>query len=112
MRPWSTGLGQSPAGDDDCDGFTTTIENHVGTLPLDACAATPTANDEPPPDAVPGDFNNGQAATSSDVLHFSAVFNTVVVPGVTNRFDLNGDNKITSSDVLKFSPFFNMRCTP
>jgi len=40
------------------------------------------------------------------------VFNTIVVPGVTNRFDLNGDNKITSADVLKFSPFFNRICTP
>jgi hypothetical protein len=68
-------------------------------------------NDEPLPDAWPVDFNDDQAATSSDILHFSPVFNTEVVPVVTNRFDLNGDSKITSSDILKFSPFFNELCT-
>jgi hypothetical protein len=107
-RGWPT-----PAGDDDCDGFTTTAENFVGTDPNIACAATPIPNDEPPPDKWPVDFNNDQKANLSDVLTYSPVFNTTG-PGLPYkvRFDLNGDNHINLSDVLKFSPFFNQTCSP
>jgi hypothetical protein len=97
-----------PAGDPDGDGFTTSIENFVGTDPTRHCASTPAANDEPPPDKWPVDFNNDGKANLSDVLKYSpgpgAPYNV--------RFDLNGDNRINLSDVLKFSPFFNQSCAP
>jgi uncharacterized repeat protein (TIGR01451 family) len=97
-RGWPT-----PAGDDDCDGFTTAIENFVGTDPLVACGLN----------AWPPDINNDGRANISDVLKYSPVFNTTG-PGLPylKHYDLNGDNRINISDVLKFSPFFNQSCAP
>jgi hypothetical protein len=98
VRAWPT-----PAGDDDCDGFTNIIKNFVGTDPLVACG----------PNAWPPDFNNGRKVDMSDVVKCSPVFNTTG-PGApyNRRFDLNGDNKIDLSDVLILSPFFNKPCAP
>jgi uncharacterized repeat protein (TIGR01451 family) len=101
----------SPAGDSDCDGFSDTIENFVGTDPLVACGGT--ALPDGSSSTWPPDLNNDTRANISDVLKYSPVFNTTG-PGLPylKRYDLNGDNRINISDVLKFSPFFNQSCAP
>jgi hypothetical protein len=65
------------------------------------------------------DFNNDQKVTTSDVLHYSRVFNTTQggPPGLgggsySARYDLNGDGKINTSEILQFVPFFNKSCVP
>ena len=116
-----------PGGDSDCDGFPDSVaaamgyapESFIGTDATKACAATPAVNDEPLPDAWPMDFNNDQKVNTSDVLHYTPVFNTTQggPPGLGGgsyavRYDLNGDGKINTSDILHFTPFFNKSCTP
>jgi uncharacterized repeat protein (TIGR01451 family) len=96
-----------PVGDDDCDGFTTAIENFVGTDPNIACATTVSVN------AWPADINNDRRVNITDVLKFVPVFNSAAPgPPYNKRFDLNGDGRIGTSDVLKLVPFFNLSCTP
>jgi subtilisin family serine protease len=98
IPPWTV-----PAGDSDCDGFTTTVENFVGTDPNVACGFN----------AWPPDFNNDQRVNLSDELHFNPVFNSVAGDGVYQaRYDLNADGRINLSDVLKLQSFFNLSCTP
>jgi hypothetical protein len=112
-RAWT-----SPVGDDDCDGFTTAIENFIGTDPNVACAATAAPNDEPPPDKWPLDFNNDQLAGLADVAthsnHFGARASDPpgTVPIYAKRWDLNGDGRIGLQDVTMFSRFFGKRCAP
>ena len=107
-RAWS-----SPTGDDDCDGLTTANENFSGTLPLVACAATPTPDDEPPPDAWPVDFNNDQAANLTDIFRIVAHLNTTDNdPDSSPRFDLSKDGFINLTDIFKVIPFLNKSCAP
>jgi uncharacterized repeat protein (TIGR01451 family) len=99
----------SPAGDSDCDGFSDTIENFVGTDPLVACGGT--ALPDGSSSTWPPDFNNDGRVNLSDVLKYSPVFNTMAPgPPYNKRFDLNADGKINLSDILKLSPFFNQSC--
>ena len=106
LPPWLV-----PPGDPDCDGSSTANELRLGTNSAAHCAATAAADDEPPPDAWPVDFNNDQRITISDVLKFIVVFNTSPGdPADDIRFDLSGDNKITLQDVLMFIPFFSQGC--
>ncbi len=114
-----------PPGDSDCDGFPNTVqaiayapESFIGTDATKQCAADTTANNEPLPDAWPMDFNDDQKVNTSDVLHYTAVFNTMLggPPGLGGgsysvRYDLNGDGHINTSDILHFTPFFNKSCT-
>jgi hypothetical protein len=101
-----------PAGDDDCDGFSSTVESFVGTLPLTACAATPDPDDEPL-DGWPTDNNDDQVTNLPDVLAYIPVFNsTAPGPPYGQRFDLNTDGQIGMADVLLFIRFFNQTCTP
>jgi serine-type D-Ala-D-Ala carboxypeptidase/endopeptidase len=122
----------TPIGDNDCDGFPSFTgsvgtgevgsrapESFIGTDATRQCAADATPNDEALPDAWPMDFNDDQKVTTSDVLHYTPVFNTTQggPPGAGGgsyavRFDLNGDGKINTSDILHFSPFFNKSCVP
>ncbi len=99
LPPWPV-----PPGDPDCDGFTTAVENFVGTNPLMACGAN----------AWPVDFNNDQKATIQDVGKYIPVLNSFASSGPPYdvRFDLNADAKITTQDVGKFIPFLNKACTP
>lgn len=100
-----------PAGDPDCDGFSTTNEQRMGTKVLSHCAATPAANDEPAPAAWPYDFNNDQEASLSDILDYMTVFNAAIPdPQYNPPFDLNGNGKIGLSDVLAFVAVFNSDC--
>jgi uncharacterized repeat protein (TIGR01451 family) len=103
-RGWPT-----PAGDDDCDGFTTAIENFVGTDPLVACGGT--ALPDGSSSTWPPDLNNDGRVNLNDVLKYAPVFNTIGPgPPYKKRFDLNADNRINLNDILKLAPFFNQSC--
>ncbi|MDO8616334.1 MAG: hypothetical protein Q7T33_11470 [Dehalococcoidia bacterium] len=100
-----------PAGDGDCDGFSSADEALTGTDPATHCAATPDASDEPPPDAWPFDFNDDRRATLTDVLSFTSVFNsTAADPQYNPRYDLRPDGIIGLSDILLFIRVFNGTC--
>ncbi len=82
-----------PAGDDDCDGFTTTVENYVGTDPLDACP------DDINDDAWPPDMNNDANVKIADVI--LAFYGKVLVPETYDRrSDFNADGELGISDVI------------
>ncbi len=101
-HPWPV-----PAGDPDCDGFTTVVENWAGTDPYAPCANGVGLQD------WPTDNNDDTWSKLDDVLRYIPVFNTVPPPPLTlaeQRFDINADGKITLPDVLKFIPFFNRQC--
>jgi len=102
-----------PVGDDDCDGFTTAEEEHVGTDPNDAC---PDAADD---DAWPPDINDGTgceycqhdgSVNISDVL----CYKWQLPPNPYDaRYDLNQGPPagINILDVLRYKWFINMSCT-
>jgi hypothetical protein len=97
-----------PLGDEDCDGFTTTIEQYVGTDPLDAC------RDNPSDAAWPLDVNNdGQVSVVGDVLNFRG--RVGAIPGAPNwsqRLDFNGDGQISVvGDVLMYRGLIGETCT-
>jgi glucose/arabinose dehydrogenase len=100
-----------PRNDDpDCDGVATNGEELAGTAPLAQCATTATANDEPPPDAWPVDFDDNQRVNVLDVSQFSSRFNSGQMYAA--RYDFNGDGYINVLDVSRFSSFFGKGCTP
>ena len=112
-----------PAGDDDCDGFSTVREVYLGTDPNLRCASTPATGDEGPPDVWPVDFNDDQRANNQDVIF---AFVTTLAPnglnqpatGLLVRVDLNGDGFINIQDVIfgyvtRIAPTgLNTICTP
>jgi hypothetical protein len=93
-----------PLGDEDCDGFTTTLEGYVGTDPLDACP------DGSTDDAWPPDINMDTWANILDVLLFKPVIMTSVPPSPA-RYDVNADGKIDILDVLLYKPVIMTQCT-
>jgi hypothetical protein len=114
-----------PAGDTDCDGFPDSVpaggkttEANIGTTPLQHCAVTPTANDEPTPDSMPPDFNDDPVINGQDTGKFGGPFgsfnHTVAqgpfggIPGA--RFDFNGDGAINGADTGKYQAYFNKVC--
>jgi lysophospholipase L1-like esterase len=111
---WAT-----PAGDNDCDGFTADREVFVGTDPADRCADTTAPDDERGPAFLqplspwPPDINDDRSVTLADVLRYIPAFNSVAPgPPYDKRFDMNASNSVTLADVLQFIPFFNQSCTP
>jgi glucose/arabinose dehydrogenase len=102
--PWTV-----PPGDDDCDGFESSRETTLGTLPLVACPVTPIDNDESP-DAWPPDFTDDQDVNISDVLSMKPYFNTSVPPSPP-RFDLAPGGGVNITDVLAVKPFFPLSCS-
>ena len=83
----------------------------MGTLPLDPCADTLGADNEPLPDAWPFDFNDDQKATLGDVLRYIGKVNTFPPgPPYDARYDLNASNSITLADVLKYIAVMNLSC--
>ena len=107
-----------PSGDDDCDGFPSTVaaggrasESFMGTLPLVACS--PTMSPDHSPDEWPVDFNNDQAANLTDIFKIVPHLNTADTdPGSSPRFDLSGDGSINLTDIFKVVPFLNLSCAP
>jgi hypothetical protein len=117
LPPWPV-----PAGDPDCDGWTTSLENIIGTLWNVHCAATPAAGDEPV-DAWPADFDDSQIVNIFDVNAMRPpVFNVLLGkntippnPSYSARFDLNADDFVNIFDVNALRPpIFNVLvpCTP
>ena len=92
--------------DDDNDGFTDVIENHVGTDPLNHCPRGPFDSAWPP------DFFNDRKVDIFDILAMKASFGSS--SGDANfdvRRDLTGDGAINIFDVLRVKPFFGQSCT-
>jgi hypothetical protein len=79
----------------------------LGTDPARPCALTPTANDEPEPDAWPPDFNDSQSVSVTDVLAMKPVFGTS-----SARHDLNASGSVGVTDVLFLKPYFGSTCVP
>ena len=101
-----------PVGDDDCDGFTTTIESFVGTDPLDACAADSGSNNEPPPDQWPVDMNDNQRANTLDVAFYVGKLNSFAPgPPYTARLDLTTNGVVNTLDLAPFVPLLNKVCS-
>jgi hypothetical protein len=106
--PWPV-----PADDSDCDGFSATVEAHVGTAAAQHCAPTSAQNDDPLPDAWAVDFDDSQKATTQDVLKYIPLLNKKSTDaGYDVRFDINNSNSINTQDVIKFIPFLNRACSP
>jgi hypothetical protein len=103
-----------PAGDTDCDGFTDANENQIGTDPALPCAATMSANDEPPPDRWPVDFGDNRFANTLDIGSYVPRLNKKdgVDPQYNIRWDLTFNGVINTADVGRFVPFLNKSCTP
>jgi hypothetical protein len=116
VPPWTL-----PAGDSDCDGYHQTSffvarapESSIGTVGNQHCMATPTAFDEPLPDAWPVDFNDNQLVNGADILTYNPKFGSsaAVGPPYDVRWDLNASGIINGADILQFNPFFGKRCKP
>jgi hypothetical protein len=109
-----------PVGDDDCDGFTTTVEQYVGTDPADACpdwkgtpGLCPGASCDGH-DAWPLDNNVDRAVTVvGDELNY--VGNTGQAVGgdpLLQRLDINADGSITVvGDVLAYPGNTGIGCS-
>jgi hypothetical protein len=98
-----------PAGDVDCDGYSSADEGIIGTDPDEDCGFTPggaAASDTWPPD-----FVQSNGINISDVLALKPVFNSAVPP-TSARFDLVVSGGINISDVLALKPFFGDSCPP
>jgi len=108
--PATATLWHVPAGDDDCDGFSTAGEEHMGTDPLDACPDT-LDDDAWPPDIIGSGgcgFHNGQV-NILDVMCFRPQFWEGAVYDA--RYDLNASGEVNILDVLLYKPFINKSCT-
>jgi len=103
--PWYT-----PPGDDDCDGFATAVEQHVGTDPLDACPDVVGADD-----AWPLDINMDTYVTMADVNKYYGRLGATGGPPPGSkwlqRLDLNNDNFLTMADVNKYYGRLGNHCT-
>ena len=91
-----------PVGDDDCDGFTTADEEHIGTDPADACP------DHLSDDAWPPDINMDTNVNILDIL----LYKSKLAPNpYDRRYDLNGDGSVNILDVLVYKQFLKTSCT-
>jgi hypothetical protein len=94
-----------PAGDADCDGFTSSHEGLLGTDPNDACGFI--AGGINPSETWPPDFIPTNTITIQDVLALKPVFG-----GSSARHDLVTSGTITIQDVLAIKPYFGKMCVP
>ena len=125
------GLGNACDPDDDDDSlalgdpfglfFRDDVELFLGTLPLIACPATSTPDDEDP-DALGPDFDDSQDVDGSDIFLFAQRFGTEsgIPPPVGKltyipRFDIYPTaaslNKIDGSDVFVLATYFGTSCS-
>ena len=107
LPPWPV-----PADDPDCDGFTTTTENFVGTDPTDPCADTPDAGDEAD-DKWPVDMTDDQTVNTFDLIPYIGKLNSVAPgPPYTARLDLNMSGNINTFDLIPYIGKLNQACLP
>ncbi len=92
------------SGDWDCDGWSDSAENTIGTNTSRKCAATSTKSDEPV-DSHPADFNDDRIINGQDILSFNMKL------GSSNpRWDLNRDGTVTGADTLMLNSLMFTRC--
>lgn len=97
LPPWPV-----PAGDPDCDGFTTALESYVGTDPNVACGA----------DAWPPDINSDGDANNLDFLPILLSWlKSTGEPGFNQRVDLNQDEAVNNLDFLPILNLWLKSCT-
>lgn len=90
-----------PAGDDDCDGFTTALENYLGTNPLVRCGAS----------AWPPDTNDNGTVNNLDLVLFTLSWaKSTGEEGFDQRVDLNQNGTVNNLDFLPLLPFWQMSC--
>ena len=95
----------TPAGDDDCDGWSAADEIFIGTNPNLACSF----------DNWPPDFNGDHVVNIFDInaLRPPVIFSTAPGPPYQTRFDLQPDGVINIFDVNRMRPpIFNATCIP
>ncbi|MEX1194601.1 MAG: S8 family serine peptidase [Dehalococcoidia bacterium] len=106
--PWTV-----PAGDGDCDGFTSAHEITLGTDPEVACGFTPGGSG--PPDSAsdtwPADIVESNHVNVQDVLAVKPYFGQAIPPAPV-RYDIVLSGNINSQDALALSPFIGGPCTP
>jgi putative hemolysin len=97
-----------PLGDDDCDGFTTAVEDYMTTDPLDACP------DDDTHDAWPLDIDmNCDVSVTGDVYYYRGrIGATLGDPAWWQRLDLdmNGEISVTG-DVFIYRGMIGKSCT-
>ena len=97
--PWPV-----PANDPDCDGFSTTLESHVGTDPDLACGTN----------AWPVDLNDDHFSDITDISALTGNFGKPV-PQAPVRQDIApepaGDNFVDITDISFMAGFFGRMCT-
>ncbi len=100
LPPWAV-----PANDPDCDGFSSSIEDPVGTNALVQCGT----ND------WPADVNNDTVSDISDMDQMAANFGLSVPPAAA-RHDVapepQGDDVVDISDIDKLAGVFGLSCAP
>jgi hypothetical protein len=106
-------VGSGP--DSDCDRFTNSRETYLTTDATKHCAASTTANNEPPPDLWPLDMNDDRRANTVDVGAYVGKIgldNTEV--GWTARLDLNqsANGIINTADVGFYVGRLGNVCSP
>jgi len=99
--PWPV-----PPGDPDCDGFSTALENYVGTNPTSHCGTG----------AWPSDTSNNGFVDTLDIADLTSNFGDPVPAGAPVRFDLAPDppqappNFIDTLDIAKMTSVFSLGC--
>ncbi|TMB65513.1 MAG: hypothetical protein E6J43_11900 [Chloroflexi bacterium] len=99
LPPWPV-----PAGDPDCDGFTSNTEKAVGTAPLAHCGSN----------AWPADVNNNGFSEISDVVALVNYF-WLAVPPALARYDIAPDPPngfVDITDIVRMLGFFGQQCSP
>jgi glucose/arabinose dehydrogenase len=94
LPPWAV-----PPNDPDCDGFTTTVENAVGTQPLVHCGSN----------AWPPDINNNSFSDISDIVLLTDDFGTAVPPA-PSRHDIAPSGFVDITDITRMTGLFGLGC--
>jgi DMSO/TMAO reductase YedYZ molybdopterin-dependent catalytic subunit len=97
-----------PAGDEDCDGFSTAVEQYMGTDPNDACP------DDPTDDAWPLDIDMDTAVsvTGDEWNYVGRIGAMPGDPGWWQRLDLDASGDISvTGDVWKYVNMIGQTCT-
>ena len=97
--PW-----QIASNDPDCDGFSTAVENSVGTNPLRQCGYN----------GWPADFNTDQYSDIFDITPVTANFGVSVPPGPVrqNIAPDPPDGFIDIFDITRLTALFGLSCAP